>query len=208
MKNGVFSNPSGKIGGVVFGKWKSVDYGRSYTIPSNPNSPAQQTQRTKMTDCVSFARNLVAPIFNKLYDPFERDRSAYNTFVSKNIAKFVTNPVFSDMELGSGLLYPAEFDGTPVYNPGTSEIQSDFITVNGYNGLPTDLVTAVAYNVRTGQFDFAYDYALRSAGEVNVTLTNEEVGDTIVVYLIAYREVNGVVTMVSSSKASSGTVTA
>lgn len=43
----------GKLGGVlVFAGWKGIDVAREYVIPSNPQTAAQVTQRSYMTEAV------------------------------------------------------------------------------------------------------------------------------------------------------------
>jgi hypothetical protein len=208
MRNGVFSNPSGKIGGVIFSRWKSVDYGRAYTIPANPQSVAQTAQRTKMTDCVSFARELVYTILNRLYDPFERNRSAYNTFVSKNIANFGQTVAYQDIVLGNGSLFPAEFDGAIVYTSGTKTMTVSFSDAVGFNGAGTDQVTLVAYNQDTGKFFYSYEGTARSTGENTVVIDDATLGDIVWIWIITYSEANGVITAVSPSRVSFKEVTA
>lgn len=44
---------SGALGGaIVYGSWKGLDVAREYVIPANPQTAAQTTQRSYMTDAV------------------------------------------------------------------------------------------------------------------------------------------------------------
>jgi len=165
MRNGVFSNPGGKLGGVVFARWKTVDYGRAYSIPSNPNSANQQVQRNKMKDCVAWVKVLIYTTLNKFYDPFERDRSAFNTFVSKNIALFDGSPAYASIVLGEGSLYPAYFDGALSYDSGTLVVTASFLTASGYNGNATDKVALIVYDSTTNKFAYSTSDTARSTGE-------------------------------------------
>ena len=54
IKQGILGGFSGKIGNVVGGSWKGINYMRVLTKPSNPNSEKQVNQRTKFTTALSF----------------------------------------------------------------------------------------------------------------------------------------------------------
>lgn len=64
----------GQLGkSIVFFPWKSINAVRSYVIPANPNTAAQQAQRTIMT-------NGVAEWHNASYTA--KDKTAWNKFAS------------------------------------------------------------------------------------------------------------------------------
>lgn len=75
---------------LVFFPWKGLNVVRGYVIPSNPNTAAQQSQRTKFTNAVDefhatpltaldlTAWNLFATIFAQIM-------SGFNTFVKKHV---------------------------------------------------------------------------------------------------------------------------
>jgi hypothetical protein len=43
VNGGLLGTFSGKIGGMVGGSWKGIQYARGYVVPSNPNTDAQKT---------------------------------------------------------------------------------------------------------------------------------------------------------------------
>lgn len=75
---------------LVYFPWKGLNVVRGYVIPSNPNTAAQQSQRTKFTNAVDAfhaapltaldltAWNLFATIFAQIM-------SGFNTFVKKHV---------------------------------------------------------------------------------------------------------------------------
>lgn len=50
LVKGIFTNISGSIGGVTASRNKGGQYLRARTTPINPNTPAQQTARSRFTD--------------------------------------------------------------------------------------------------------------------------------------------------------------
>lgn len=59
-KSALFSDIRNKLGDqVVFSQWKGRPYMRSYTVPANPNTLAQQAQRNQMKNIVQmFQQNI------------------------------------------------------------------------------------------------------------------------------------------------------
>ena len=60
LEGGIFSNPRGKTGGIVFGAARTRT-GKKVTSrllvpPSNPNTAGQQTQRGKFADALAIVR--------------------------------------------------------------------------------------------------------------------------------------------------------
>jgi hypothetical protein len=67
LDGGIFSNPSGKTAGIVFGaartrQGKKVT-ARQLVSPSNPNTAAQQTQRGKFSDSLDIVRFLGSEVY-------------------------------------------------------------------------------------------------------------------------------------------------
>jgi len=83
LTGGIFSEVSGTTAGVTFGKARTregkVTTGRQYTIPSNPNTAGQQTQRSKFSN----AKNIVRACTSGWYqDAFNRAVSQLPGFQS------------------------------------------------------------------------------------------------------------------------------
>jgi hypothetical protein len=67
LTGGIFSKPRGKMGGIVFGSARTrqgkLVTSRLLVSPSNPNTTAQQTQRTKFSSALDIVRRLGASIY-------------------------------------------------------------------------------------------------------------------------------------------------
>lgn len=67
LTGGIFSKPRGKMGGIVFGSARTrqgkLVTSRLLVSPSNPNTTAQQTQRTKFSNALDIVRRIGASIY-------------------------------------------------------------------------------------------------------------------------------------------------
>jgi hypothetical protein len=196
---GILGPASGKVAGVVGGRWKTQNYVRGYVIPSNPNTAAQQTQRTKFQKCVAFATFLVGPVFNVYSDKFLKSLSGFNFFVSHNVAHFTTPPAYQSLLVTEGKLYTPVIT-TVTNNTVNSWVEIKWSTAVGNNGSATDKVYGLVYNVTKDLWGFFAAEELRSAGSVGhqVVISNAA-SDVCECYIFAAKYVGTVLDMISNS---------
>ena len=122
----------------------------------NPNTEAQQKQRTKMSEVVLAWRD-VGQRFEKLWTKRKKYNSAYNSFVSANIANngtFEVAPAGTYVYMNSGFIL-----GQGQYNPNLLGVTADaegvsfFIkkTESLFNNLKVGDVIGVAFLGDSGQ---------------------------------------------------------
>ena len=81
---------TGQIGKtMVASTWKGISYMRKYTVPANPNTAAQQTQRALITASVSAYRNYFThatgrAAWNYAASASGKAQSGFNLFTSNN----------------------------------------------------------------------------------------------------------------------------
>jgi hypothetical protein len=165
IQSGILSGVSGKVAGVVGGRWKDKYYLRAYVKPANPNTAAQQVQRTKFQDCVNFAKSLVGQVFNAYTDTFIRSMSGFNFFIRHNIDVFDGSPDYPALVITSGPLSKITVTGA-VYS-------STVITISyganiGNNGSNDDKVFAIAFHVPTKRWYFCAAETLRNSATITV----------------------------------------
>jgi hypothetical protein len=72
VTGGIYSKPSGKTAGIVWGAARTrtgkVATARQLVPPSNPNSPAQQTQRGKFAEALFIVRSFGASIYQEAWN--------------------------------------------------------------------------------------------------------------------------------------------
>lgn len=183
LRSGILGHTSGKVAGVVGGKWKNKSYIREYVIPANPNTTPQQTQRGKMRDCVTFAKALVGQIFNTYGDKFQKGMSGFNYFIQQNIAIFDGSVSYSAIKITFGKLWKATI-ATATRVSGTVTITWDPASL-GNNGAATDGVYAAIYIIGTGLWYFASAEVARSVGTIDVTIPSATSSGNIICFLFA-----------------------
>lgn len=167
INQGILGKISGKVGPVQGASWKGIAYLKQYTIPSNPNTPAQQSQRGRFANCVRFAQSLYSMIIEKFWNPFSVKMSGYNAFISKNI-KFLDNTTF--YVTTNNLLSAGNVESAPVTTASLS-VDTVSITWNTStigNGLSTDLVNLYVIKKDTYQIWSSATSFARSVGNGTV----------------------------------------
>lgn len=207
IKQGILGAGSGKVGGVIMSSWKGIATIRS--MPStveNPNTAAQQAQRSKFSKAVEVSRLLLAELIHPYWDPFTKGMSGYNSFIKTNINCFDS----------TGLIAPAAFKASRGVLVGVTPIQCEInlaetiISVNWDDNsgigdaLGTDLAVLVYYNQtknywkvysspkKRSDFELSYDDGvIASADTVHVWVfmrrpDNSRISDSV--YILATPE--------------------
>lgn len=149
--SGILGGFSGKVGPVVGGKWKDVDYMRSYVIPANPNTLAQQTQRTRFAVVVENAKALLTGLLQPYWDYYFSNMSGFNAFVSRAVKLDIgETQILAGTPASVGTLEPV-YSAACVYTTGSGNCAftwDDSIFGNGQN---TDKMLLLVYNKNTKQ---------------------------------------------------------
>ena len=185
ITQGILGGFSGKVGPVVGGKWKDVDYMRSYVIPANPNTTAQQAVRAKFAQLVVIARGVLANILQPFWDPFESSMSGFNAWISANYALADTVGKIDETAIMSrGTLETAQINAA-VKSAGT--IAVTYVSAPTGNGLVTDFIGAIAYHEPTDTFYFDLDEVARNVGALAITVPAAYDFEDFQVWTFAYR---------------------
>jgi len=112
LNGGIFSRPSGKTGGLIFGAARTrqgkVVTSRLLVIPSNPRTAAQQSQRSQFKSAMAIVRALGATVykidFNRAVSQLPGFQSLMSTFIlNLSGALLLSKP--NTLNLG-GLYFP------------------------------------------------------------------------------------------------------
>lgn len=108
IKKGILGGFSGRVGNVIGGSWKGIDYMRSEaTSIADPKTAKQLEQRSKFRVAVEFAKNCV-PLINIGLKQYATKRSEYNYLVSRICKDWwdegINNIDFANVQLSSGEL--------------------------------------------------------------------------------------------------------
>lgn len=144
--SGILGGFSGKVGPVVGGKWKDVDYMRSYVIPSNPNTLPQQVQRTRFRVVVESAKALLTSLLQPYWDYYFSSMSGFNAFISRAVKLDVAEAyIIAGTPASVGTLEPI-YDAVAVYTSGSGAVAITWDGTIFGNGLTSDLIYLMVFN--------------------------------------------------------------
>jgi hypothetical protein len=205
LTGGILGNIRNKVGGVVGSQWKHRNTLRSYVIPGNPDTAAQQVQRNKFAAAVAFAKLILGQVLNVYVDPFQKQMSGFNFFIKQNIAYFAAEIVWASVKVTFGKLYGplnAAF-GTLIAEQSAITWDTD----TGSNGAADDKVFAMFYNITKDLIYFAGAEVNRSAGTLTIDIPGTEDQDDCYMACWASKyDASGSLVMVSDSVVDSGTI--
>lgn len=159
IKKGILGGFSGRVGNVIGGSWKGIDYMRSEaTSIADPKTPKQLAQRSKFRVAVEFAKQVV-PLINIGLKQYATKRSEFNYLVSRICKDWWDdandNIDFSRVQLSAGSL-PTEditfldYGSTPMggsFNVNHTTEHEDYYTNTAYCAV-YDTTTGLAYLCR------------------------------------------------------------
>jgi len=192
-----FGKLTGKLGSAIGFGWKNKNAVRSYAIPANPRTEAQQAVRAVMSKLVRIAKQVLDSIIHKFWDPYATGMSGYNFFLKSNIPDMNGQFTPASIHFSTGSLESAPLISCN-YAEGTGEVEINWQTTISSNGLPTDLIVAVIYddaNMMTYVFDTGKK---RSDTQLACTIPAYLDFNYLHGYLFAYRlDTNGKLSMIS-----------
>ncbi|MCK5615174.1 hypothetical protein KAR91_75625 [Candidatus Pacearchaeota archaeon] len=198
LRSGILGNVRGKVAGVVGSQWKDVNYIREFVKPANPNTAAQQTQRTKMSDVVAFCKPLVGPVFNQYTDKFQKSMSGFNFFIKSSIAEFDGSVDYSALKLTEGKLYGLD-DLEAIVPPANPTLEITWTENIGNNGALTDPVYAAAYDSDTGLWYFPAAEVTRDDEQIDITVPTTITASSMQCYAWAIKMSGTLVDLISDS---------
>ncbi len=142
---GIFGRPSGKTSGIVFGAARTrtgkVSTTRELVAPSNPNTSAQQTQRTKFSQDLFIVRGLGSAVYqvdwNRSIGQLPGFQSMQSIFLGvTSSAGLLTAPANTNL----GTLDPP--NTLDIHDGGGGDITISWDDSNIGNGTANDLVKA------------------------------------------------------------------
>lgn len=162
IKKGILGGFSGRVGNVIGGSWKGIDYMRSEaTSISDPKTAKQLEQRSKFRVAVEFAKNCV-PLINVGLKQYATKRSEFNYLVSK-ICKDYWNDAgneinYSLVQLSAGELLVPNLEEWVFETEGEQQIQC--LQLNFVEDFPperaNDICFALCYDVNSASFFGSY----------------------------------------------------
>ncbi|WP_271856408.1 DUF6266 family protein [Patiriisocius marinus] len=201
ISQGILGGLSGKVGNVIGGSWKGIDYIRiKPSSVANPRTEGQVNQRNKFTVTLEYLQPNKE--FLKVgYKSFATKKTEFNAAMSYVLNNAVggTAPNFtvdySNALLSRGSLSGALNATTDLATAGQVSFAWDDNSTEG-NANTTDKAMVLVYNPSKKESMYILDGAIRTAGSQTVIVPGTYAGDTVELF-IAFVSADG--TQVSNS---------
>ena len=175
----------GKVGETVGAKWKNKNTVRVLTIPSNPNTMAQQTVRTGFKDISKFVA-LFADQIKTVSALNTRGMSVRNAIIKENKMMVSAGTLTAaDLVISKGGL-PTPQGAAATGAQATGVITVPITQITGTNVTPKAKVVVVVVSQTAQQAWVAVENNATKNVEVNTGLTGTDPVD-VYVYAIDYR---------------------
>lgn len=161
IKKGILGGFSGRVGNVIGGSWKGIDYMRSEaTSISDPKTTKQLAQRSKFRVAVEFAKGCV-PVVNIGLKQYATKRSEFNYLVSKickdwwdDANDHINYPL---VQLSAGDL-PSEDFSVQVTSDPSGSVLFGFSWASDQPDYSTNKIVACAYCIDNSEWVFTLPF--------------------------------------------------
>ena len=188
INQGILGGFSGKVGNVIGGTWKGIDYMRVRPASvANPQTEGQVDQRTRFTTALQFLQTMKD--FVKVgYKNYAIKMSAFNSAMSYILKNAVTGdyPDFT-VDYANALISRGSLAG--VLNGAANSSAAGAIDFtwddnsSEANAQATDKAMILAYNQSKDKAVFITAGSARSAGSQTLTVPDDFSGDSVECYI-------------------------
>lgn len=188
ISQGILGGLSGKVGNVIGGNWKGIDYLRiKPSEVANPRTEGQVNQRNKFTVTLEFLQPNID--FIKVgYKGYASKKSEFNAAMSYNLLNAITGQApdfsvdFSEALVSRGNLGMPINGATDLTTPGQVEFTWQDNSTDG-NANATDKSMLLVYNPDKKQSAFVLEGADRSSGLDVVSIPDSFSGDEVQLFM-------------------------
>ena len=184
IKKGILGGFSGKVGTVIGGNWKGVDYMRSLPKASSKPATALQTdQRLKFAAVMAFLKPIAA-IVTKGYQSVTGARTPLNAAVSYHVKNAITG-ISPDFTIDTSKVIFSQGDIAGAWAPMVESTLPASISFSWQDNTGTGLAESedkavlLVHNPAKAQYVSLENAAERADGEVNLILPANFTGDEV-----------------------------
>jgi hypothetical protein len=195
IAQGILGGLSGKVGNVIGGSWKGIDYLRiKPSSVANPRTVGQVNQRNKFTVTLEYLQPNLAFV-QKGYKNYAVKQTQFNAAMSYVLNNAITgvepnfNVDFATALLSRGNLSGVLNPGTDLATPGEVTFTWDDNSAEG-NANATDKAMLLVYNPSKKESISQLEGADRTVGTETVIIPSTYAGDTVELFM-AFIETDG-----------------
>ena len=184
---GVFTGMKGKLGNAVLQTWKGIQTIRTHVVPSNPQSAAQTTNRTLLTNLVNMFKGIVVDFVRVYWNPFCTSHcTGWGNLIGWNQKIQAGTAIdYELVEITHGYL-PYEQIIAPTYDTATGIVVATWADSGAEGSAPVDLAMIAAFNSDTEKWGFSSTAATRTDETDTVTIPSGAAVTDITVYLFFF----------------------
>lgn len=184
---GALTGWKGKVGNIVFQMWKGVQVVKTRTIPENPQSPGQVTNRTLWQLFVLMFRIVLVPLVHKFWNPFEGSKnSGWAKLIGVNMLEQAGAVIdYEKIIIAQGAL-PNEAILTATYDDATGAVVVTWESTCGAGGAVDDLAQLAVYNKDLNRWCFDSAEVTRVDETATVTMSDGLVITNLFIFLFFY----------------------
>jgi len=187
IKQNLFGGFSGKVGPIVGGTWKSVNYIRAKAAKvSNPRTEKQQNQRGKFAIAFNFLKS-IAPFIRIGYQTYAQEKTPFNAAMSYMLKKAIKSDEtgaiidFKRVMVSTGSLMPV-FEGKATKK--NCNMLFDWVDNSGMGNAETsDVAMLLVYNKDKETAVYNTIAAIRSDAHAELALPENWDDDELFPYL-------------------------
>lgn len=187
IQKGILGGVSGKIGNVVGGCWKGIQFLRSLPSGNNSNTMQQKQQRLKFATVASFLRTIMV-VIRLGFNSYANKMTAYNAAFSYHFHHALEGEYpdytlnYSKVLVSRGHLSNANEVSCASTEAAKIEVTWNSPVMVGTSS-PTDVVVLVLINDAKQEAIYLLDAGTRAEGSAVVEVPSSYTGDEVHCYL-------------------------
>jgi len=188
ISQGVLGGFSGKVGNVVGGTWKGIDYMRIKPANvANPRTEGQVDQRSKFSTVLRFLQPMT-DFLRVGYKLYANKMTQFNAAMSYNLNNSITGAYPNFMiDYASALVTRGNLTGVTngaASSPSAASVEVSWTDNSGSGSAqPTDKALIVLLNTTRQEAVFTTAGPARTAGIDNISVPSEYTGEDVEVFL-------------------------
>lgn len=188
IKKGILGGFSGKVGNVIGGSWKGIEYMRVKPASvANPRTEGQVNQRTKFTVSLQFLQPMT-DFIQVGYKKLAIQKTEFNSAMSYTLKNAITGvaPDFT-IDYANALLSRGSLAGA--FNPLIDTSTAGQVAFSWTDNTPqggaeaTDKALLMIYNETNGEAIFTTDGASRDTETQTLPIPDSYTGNTLHLYI-------------------------
>ena len=187
LKNGLLGKTSGKVGGIVTGVWRGINYAREYAIPANPRSSAQTANRASFSALVAIGKQVKTTFIDTYWKGVATGKkfTGWSKYMGLNKTAIGDTLDLEDVKLANGSLESVK-SVDPTFTASSDDIVVVWSADTVAGGDPDDVVKLSAWS-QDRKFMYSESSALTRDDETGtIDVPNTTVGDKIFLYVDVY----------------------